>query len=109
MSENKANTERQIQVTEHALIQYQERRRDFRPYSVIEEEIRQEVLAAFASGRIRNHRPKDFMLYGRNNNQLPAGQRLALSEDGRTAWIIKRESDAEVVMTTLTRTGVNRA
>lgn len=100
--------QREITVTEHALIQYQERRRDFRPYSVLEEEIRESVLAAFAAGRIMDHRPKDFMLYGRSNNQLPPGQRLALSENGTLAWILKRESYVDVVMTTLTRTGVNR-
>lgn len=99
---------RQIVITEHALIQYQERRRDFRPYSVLEEEIRQAVLAAFAAGRVRDHRPKTFILYGRNNNKLPEGQRLALNEDESLAWILKRESDADVVMTTLTRTGVSR-
>ncbi len=98
----------EIIVTEHALIQYQERRHDYRPYSVIEEEIRDAVLAAFQAGRIKNHRPKDFMLYGRNNSQLPDGQRLALSEDGRIGWVLKREEETEVVMTTLTRTGVNR-
>jgi hypothetical protein len=95
---------REIIVTEHALIQYQERRRDFRPYSVIEDEIRQEILAAFAAGRIRNHRPKTFMLYGRSNNSLPPGQRLALNEDESLAWILKRESGVDIVATTLTRT-----
>lgn len=104
----KTDAKREIVITEHALIQYQERRLDFRPYSVIEEEIRDAVRAAFQGGRISNHRPKDFMLYGRSNRQLPEGQRLALSEDGRTGWILKREDNAEVVMTTLTRTGVNR-
>ena len=105
MSEAKT---REIIVTEHALIQYQERRRDFRPYSILEEEIRESVLAAFAAGRVKNHRPKGFLLYGRSNNQLPAGQRLALNEDESLAWILKRESNTDVVMTTLTRTGVNR-
>jgi hypothetical protein len=100
--------QREITITEHALIQYQVRRRDFRPYSVIEEEIRQEVLAAFAAGRIRDNRPMTFMLYGRNNKQLPPGQRLALNEDESMAWILKRESDADIVMTTLTRTVASR-
>lgn len=96
---------REIIVTEHALIQYQERRRDFRPYSVLEEEIRVEVVAAFAAGRVRNHRPKSFMLYGRNNRQLPPGQRFALNEEETLGWILKRDSQADIVMTTLTRTG----
>jgi len=97
---------REIIVTEHALIQYQERRRDFRPYSVLEKDIRESVLAAFAAGRVRNHRPEGFLLYGRSNRQLPPGQRLALNEDETLAWILKRESNVDIVMTTLTRTGV---
>lgn len=100
--------QREIVVTEHALIQYQERRRDFRPYSVLEEEIVNEVRAAFAEGRVRNHRPRYFMLYGRRSNALPDGQRLAMNRDESMAWIVQRESGADVVMTTLTRTGVSQ-
>lgn len=101
-------TERLIVVTEHALIQYQERKRDFRPYSVLEQAIRDEVRTAFARGRVKNHRPKGFLLYGRSNKQLPEGQRLALNENETIGWIVKREEKADVVLTTLTRTGVNR-
>ena len=99
--------EREIIVTEHALIQYQERKRDFRPYSVIEGIIINNVRRAFAEGRVRNHRPKHFLLFGRSNKQLPAGQRLALNEDESIGWIVKREANADVVMTTLTRTGIS--
>lgn len=100
--------EREILVTEHALIQYQQRKRNFIPYSVLEAEIRKSILDAFADGRVKDHRPKTFMLYGRRSNQLPAGQRFALNEDGTIGWIIQRESGRDVVMTTLTKTGVNR-
>ena len=101
-------SERNIVVTEHALKQMQERKRDFRPYSVLEEEIQLEVNAAFKAGRVRDHRPKGFLLYGRTNNKLPDGQRLALNADHSLAWIIKPEDGTEIVLTTLTRTGVNR-
>lgn len=101
-------TNREIEVTEHALLQYQQRKRDFRPYSVLEEHIKSEVEESFRAGRVKDHRPKGFLLYGRSNNQLPQGQRLALNEDESIGWIIKRERSSDVVLTTLTRTGVNR-
>lgn len=85
--------------------------------AVVTRWIREEVQGALATKkkgystgpRVLDHHPKDFRLYGAKPRLAP-GQRLALAEDGQTAFVIAPAAGPRqrgwFVVTTLKRTGV---
>lgn len=97
---------REVAVTRHAVEQLRQRR----PLvyanltdSVIARVIRREVSAAIAAGRIASEKPVAFRLHGHKKAQLHEGQRIVWTAGSSFAWIIAREDNADVVVTTLTR------
>lgn len=103
-------SDRPITVTKHAVEMFARRRNDRRPAAVIEEEIRDCVSIALERGQIYTYRPRDFMLYGRKNLEMPPGQRFVrCDEESGYGFVVKRTTDeGDIVMTTLIRTGVSR-
>lgn len=96
---------RPVEVTAHAVERQRQRARDGQHDIAIRFEIRQAVYAAIAAGRVRNHKIKGFGLYGAKRKQLPPSQRFVFTEDETRGWIIVREADVDVVITSLSRTG----
>lgn len=95
-----------IQVTEHAIEGYRRRRANQRGFRAIEADITQMVEKVISDGRLLNHRPKGFSLYGRakSANVLAEGQWFAVCGD--LGFILKKDGDRRwVVVTTLNRTG----
>jgi len=96
---------REVYVTAHALVQYRKRTGDRRPFREIEPEIIQNVEQALAEGRIANHKPKAFRLWrARSKGKIPPGDRFVWDPSEKLGWIIRREGERDVVLTTLTRT-----
>ena len=101
----KEGGDRRIIVTDHAVTRFRQRRALDRRDREIREEIRREVREAILGGRIQNHRPKAFRLYReRRKGKLDPGDRFVWNEEGSIGWIVRRESHADVVMTTCVRT-----
>lgn len=79
-----------------------------RPFRVVEQEVHDCVEAAFAAGRVFNHKPEGFILYGAKNKNLPAGQRFVQCSDDY-GFIVKREPGGDdIVITMLSRVGVRK-
>ena len=55
-----------------------------------------------------NHKIDGFVLYGQKRKNLPERERFVWSDDGKMAWIIKRDDQNDIVLTTLTRAGHSR-
>ena len=98
---------RRIVVTPHALEQAAQRLHR-PPSGMLRAWVIEEVEAAIDTGRVANHKLDGFLLYGQKRSQLPGRQRFAYSEDERHAWIVVRDEDADVVVTSLFRVGVCR-
>lgn len=97
--------DRRIVVVRHAVVQLQARTLAHESYEELESYIEQEVRAALAAGRFDERKPKSFRLYrekrkGKLFHQL---DRCAWNADQSLAWIVRRHTDRDVVMTTLTR------
>jgi hypothetical protein len=103
---------RSILVSHHATEALRNRQHvravDKRPFRVVEQEIHDCVEKAIAEGRVFNHRPEGFVLYGRKNRQLPGGQRFVQCDDDY-GFIVKRDPlGDDIVLTMLTRVGVRK-
>lgn len=98
-----------VQVTGHALAQYQQRLRFTGTDEEARDLIRTDVREALEAGRIRDRKLPDFRLYGekQKKNDLPPGQRFVWREDRGVAWIIVEEGGVTVVITTLTPVSSN--
>lgn len=103
-------TDRPITVTKHAVEMFARRKNDRRPYRLIEQEIRECVSIALERGNIYERRPEGFLLYGRKKGAMPPGQRFVrCDEESNYGFVIKRTTDeGDIVLTTLTRAGVNK-
>jgi hypothetical protein len=100
---SKRSQSRTVRVTVHAVAALRRRRYDDRDYDVIEREIEDCVRLAICEGRVANHKPREFRLYREKGRELADGQRFVWTEEGDLGWLIKRESQKEVVLTTLVR------
>lgn len=90
----------------HAAERMRERLRKAMPLRDLIDEIERLVRCGFESGQSLDHKPKNFLLYGRTKVALPPGQRFVwCGDEPRFGFVIKREPDGtDLVMTTLTRT-----
>ena len=98
-----------IFVTVHAVDRYRQRvQREGRPSGIPHGpdaiQIAGMVREALAAGRQQNHKSKRYMLWGHKRSQLPDGQAFVYTEDQSYAWIIKRDGEQWIVVTTLTPT-----
>jgi hypothetical protein len=98
-----------IYVTVHAVERYRQRvNREGAPSDVPHGpdavQIAGLVRAAIEAGRVQNHKTARYKLWRETNRQLPDGQRFVWTEDESFAWIIKRDGEQWVVVTTLTPT-----
>lgn len=98
--------EREVAVTKHAVEQLRLRRPLV--YGDLTERqisrvIRFEVAAAIDAGRIASEKPVAFRLHGHKKARLRGNQRVVWTAKATFAWIIAREDNADVVITTLTR------
>ena len=95
-----------IHVSVHAIEAYRRRRANERSIRAVEHDIREMVSKTISEGRVLNHRPDDFLLYGRarSTKQLAEGQWFAPCGD--IGFILKRDGKEWIVVTMLTRTGV---
>lgn len=99
----------EIVVTAHAVERATGRYRlNGAPVDVVRRRISEEVRAAVAAGRVRNHKIDGFLLYHEKRKQLPPGKQFVYSADEQHAWIVVRQGDADVVVTSLSRPGVRR-
>jgi hypothetical protein len=81
---------------------------DKRPFRVVEKEIHDCVETAIAEGRVFNHRPEGFVLYGKKHNNLSPGHRFVQCHDDY-GFIVKRDpAGDDIVVTMLTRAGVRK-
>jgi hypothetical protein len=103
-----ARPPRRVVITAHALLRAEARFRLGLPRREVEAYIVAEVRAAFAAGRFKSHKPKEYGLYGQKGRQLDPGERLVFTADERHAWIVRREDRQDVVITSLLRTGYVR-
>lgn len=94
-----------VYVTKHAIDEYRRRRANQRGFRAVEADIQEMVEDVIATGRVLNHRPKGFSLYGRKKSasSLAPGQWFAPCGD--IGFILKKENNEWVVVTMLTRTG----
>lgn len=70
-------------------------------YNELEREIRLAVECGIKGGKVMNHKPKSFMLYGHKRQSLPDGQRFIYCEDDpQIGFIVKRHAHGEDVVTT---------
>lgn len=91
-----------ITVTTHAVDRALRRRLYDSP--LVEELIEQDVRAALGSGRRANHKPKPFRLYREKaKGSIPEGQVFVWSGDGRRGFILARDGEGWVVVTSLSR------
>lgn len=78
-------------------------------YNELDAEIRQCVSYALAERMTLKRKPEGFVLYGQKPEPLPPGHRFVrCSEDSNYGFIVKREEEHDIVVTTLTRAGVRR-
>lgn len=100
---------REIMVSQHVVNRYRERRGgDRRPFATVHDEIVGQIREGMKNGRVFNHKPEGFVLYGRRSDRLPSSQRFVLC-DARYGFVIERKPDGrDIVMTMLTRVGVRR-
>ena len=64
---------------------------------------------ALANGRVLDHRPDDFMLFGRAKSSKPLAPGQWFAPCGDIGFILKKDGRKWVVVTMLTRTGVRHA
>lgn len=98
--------DRTIVVSHHAATRMRERLAERAPLRVLIERIEELVRCGFETGQVIDHKPKNFLLYGRTKDALPRGQRFVwCGDEPQFGFIVERKPDGtDVVMTTLTRT-----
>lgn len=98
-----------VHVSLHAIDMYRSRRANARSLRAVEDDIREMVSKTISEGRVLNHRPADFILYGRakRTKELAPGQWFAPCGD--VGFILKKEGKTWIVVTMLTRAGVRYA
>jgi len=81
---------------------------DSRPFLVVHDEIAECVSEGIRVGRIFDHRPEGFVLYGRKSKSLgDSNLRFVQCEDSY-GFIIDPRDGYDIVKTMITRAGVNR-
>lgn len=97
-----------IFVTAHAVDRYRQRlEREGKtgvPYGEDAEKIAQHVREALAAGRKKNHKTDRYQLWGHKRKNLPEGQFFVYTAQGEYAWIIKRDGEQWIVVTSLSPT-----
>jgi hypothetical protein len=100
--------ERGILVSMHAVDRYRRRNNIPRePLRQTEQRISDCIRLAISEGRIFNHKPNGFLLYGEKRKQLPSEQRFVQCDESY-GFIIRRAPGEDIVLTMLSKAGVRR-
>jgi hypothetical protein len=103
-----SSSEYEIIASRHVVDRYRQRKLGFsdrRPMSHLVDEIVAAVREAIRGGRVYNHKPRAFGLYGERRRQFPPDEHFILCDD-EVGFMLKRLPTGDRVVTTmLTRTG----
>lgn len=104
-----ATPEKKFTVSDHALQQYRKRYPGRLSRKALEAEIYEHVSQGIAAGHVLRRKPDAFRLYAEKRKDLPAGRRFVYRHpDASVGFVIAREPQEDIVVTTLTRSGVHR-
>ena len=98
-----------IHVSRHAIDMYRSRRANARGIAAVDADIKEMVSKVVSEGRVLNHRPNDFLLFGRSKSTKPLAPGQWFAPCGDIGFILKREGKTWIVVTMLTRAGVRVA
>ena len=100
---------REIMVSHHVVLAYRRRMGgDNRPFLVVHDEIAECVAEGIREGRMFDHKPKGFILYGRKGTALDPRHRFVQCDESYGFIIDRNPNGNDVVVTMLSRAGVRK-
>lgn len=100
---------KRFRVTDHALQAYRKRYPGRLSRKTLEGEIREHVMQGIADGYVYRYKPDGFLLYGQKRENFTDGQRFIYRQpNASVGFIVRREPQEDIVITTLVRVGARR-